>query len=382
MVIDNIALKKLCRIIKNDSNGIIGIDTEFIRKSTYYPLLCTIQIIYFSKTQNKNIKEIIDVLAPNIDLKPFFNILKDKNIKKVFHSCSQDLEALYRNEKIKIKNIEDIQVMAEFCGYKYNMSYSDIVNEVLKIDFRKNKNIQKSNWKKRPLSKKQLEYALDDIEYIIYIYKELLKQLEEYNNYEYYISEMKYLLKFKGHKYIFKDLWKKVKFMINKKSINYIMLLEELLIWREKKAIENDVIRNRILSDNSVKNIVNYKPKNYIEMKQLFANNNDILNLKKTYKKEILDIINLFLSKNNSKYKSIKKIFYVNELKSDNKKIFDNLFNKICLLAKEQHINICRLLTKNDIINLLMNYEKKKDILYGWKWDLLSGLIDFKNKND
>ena len=268
MINDNASLKKLCWNIRNNSNGIIGIDTEFIRRFTYYPILCIIQVVYFNKTENKNIKDIIDVLAQNLDLKPFFNLLKSNKIKKVIHSCSQDLDAINFIDNIRIKNLEDTQIMAEFCGYKKNIGYNDAVDNILNIDnFKKSKSIQTSNWKRRPLTKKQLEYAIDDVEYILDLYNELLKQIREYNNYNYYLNEMKYLLKFRDIKFTLKHILKKVKFMVHKKSMDYVLLIKNLLIWREEKAIENNVIRHNILTNESIQIIADIKPKTLEELK-------------------------------------------------------------------------------------------------------------------
>lgn len=374
MINDNASLKKLCWNIRNNSNGIIGIDTEFIRRFTYYPILCIIQVVYFNKTENKNIKDIIDVLAQNLDLKPFFNLLKSSKIKKVIHSCSQDLDAINFIDNIRIKNLEDTQIMAEFCGYKKNIGYNDAVNNILNIDnFKKSKSIQTSNWKRRPLTKKQLEYAIDDVEYILDLYNELLKQIREYNNYNYYLNEMKYLLKFRDIKFTLKHILKKVKFMVHKKNMDYVLLIKNLLIWREEKAIENNVIRHNILTNESIQIIADIKPKTLEELKKIFPNHNDIINLKKIYKIEIINVINKFLSENNSKYKN--KIYYTNENGFKHKRTLNYIYNRVNELANKKHINVYRLLNKKDIISLIMNYEKKKEILYGWKYDLLNNLF-------
>lgn len=373
MIDNNKSLKKLCSNIRNDSNGIIGIDTEFIRKFTYYPILCSIQIIYFSRTKNKNVKDIVDVLASNLNLKPFFNILKDNKIKKIIHSCSQDIDALNFLSKVKISNIDDTQIMAEFCGYKKNIGYSDAINSILGIDFKKSKNTRISNWKRRPLTKKQLEYALNDVEYLIELYNKLLKQIKEYDNYDYYCSEMKYFLKFKEQKFILRHILNKVGFTVHKKNMNYVRLIEKLLIWREEKAIINNVIRHKILTDKSIEVIANIKPKNLKELRNIFKNHNDLVNLRKIYKLEIIAIINLFLSKNNHRYKN--KIYYTNEIGFKYKYELDSIYDKIDKFSVERHININRLLNKKDIISLLMHYSKKKDILYGWKYDLLDNVI-------
>ena len=180
-------LVNICNEIKSKAN-IIAIDTEFIKQSNYFPKLSIIQISFFNGDVIKSC--IIDVLAEYIFMQPFFEILMDEKIKKIFHSCSQDLEALYKiMQKIPV-NIEDTQVMAEFCGMKANISYTDLVKDTLKITIEKSKKIQVSNWLQRPLTEQQMEYAISDVDYLLEIYISLAQQLNINKNFQYYKADM------------------------------------------------------------------------------------------------------------------------------------------------------------------------------------------------
>lgn len=373
MIIDNQELKNICRNIKNNSTGIIGIDTEFIRKYEYHPVLCTIQVIYFDKNKNENIKFILDILQKELDLKPFLSILKSHSIKKVMHSCGQDIEAIYYAIGAKVNNYDDTQIMAEFCGYTFNIGYATAINDILKIDFEKNREIQVSNWKIRPLTEKQIIYALNDVEYLIELYNFLHLKIREYGNYEYYLNEMKYQEKFRTAKYIIKNSWKKVRIMLNKKNMVDALLIKELTRWREKETIENNTIRNHILTDQALEYIVNIKPTTLKELKSIYTENKEILSLKRSYKNRIISIINDFKRINTSSYE--KQIYYTNETGFKQKKLLNEIYQKVLDIAKLKNITPCRLLNKIDIISIIMHYENKRDILYGWKHKLLNNII-------
>lgn len=373
MIIDNQELKNICRNIKNNSTGIIGIDTEFIRKYEYHPVLCTIQVIYFDKNKNENIKFILDILQKELDLKPFLSILKSHSIKKVMHSCGQDIEAIYYAIGAKVNNYDDTQIMAEFCGYTFNIGYATAINDILKIDFEKNREIQVSNWKIRPLTEKQISYALNDVEYLIELYNFLHLKIREYGNYEYYLNEMKYQEKFRTAEYIIKNSWKKVRIMLNKKNMVDALLIKELTRWREKETIENNTIRNHILTNQALEYIVNIKPTTLKELKSIYTENKEILSLKRSYKNNIISIINDFKRINTSSYE--KQIYYTNETGFKQKKLLNEIYQKVLDIAKLKNIAPCRLLNKIDIISIIMHYENKREILYGWKHKLLNNII-------
>lgn len=365
-------LKSICKDIKN-STDIIAIDTEFIRRYTYYPILCLIQVNYFSKELNSTRNVIIDALSYDIKLDSFFKILSNKKIKKVIHSFTQDIDALFFSKKIKLNNVDDTQVMAEFCGLGSNLGYATLIEKVLNIDFIKDKKTQHSNWKKRPLSSVQKKYAVEDVVYLIPIYRSLLDKVQLSNNYEYYINEIKYILKFKDKNHLINNAWRKIKFDLNNKCLDYILLVKELCKWREKKAINENIIRTLILSDNVLEKVAEFKPKTLKEFNNIFYNDLAAINITRKDKKELLEIINTFIKVSNSSYKHT--IFYTNEKHFLYKNLLDILYNNIKKIADEHQISINVTINKTDIIALIMKYEYKKNILYGWKYKLFNSLF-------
>ncbi|MFM2200433.1 MAG: hypothetical protein RL769_488, partial [Pseudomonadota bacterium] len=165
---------------------VIAIDTEFIRSDTYFPILSLIQIAFCDEQNDKQIF-IIDCLQ-NINLEPFLAIIFDDKIIKIFHSALQDLQIFFYKTKQRPRAIVDTQLMANFCGFSANIGYAKLVENLFGkiID----KKLQRSDWFKRPLTKKQLEYATLDVFYLNEIYLQLSKNLIKNNRQEFYLEEI------------------------------------------------------------------------------------------------------------------------------------------------------------------------------------------------
>ncbi|MDR2077669.1 MAG: HRDC domain-containing protein, partial [Rickettsiales bacterium] len=306
---DSASLRELCSNLENNSINEIAVDTEFIRKCTYYPSLCLIQVAFRkNRATNTPNKFIIDILSKNMDLSPFLSVLENNKIKKIMHSVEQDVDALQFFSGIKINNIEDTQIMAEFCGYRSSMGYATAVRAILNIDFDKSRSTQISNWEERPLTAKQLEYAYSDVEYLVELYDVLYKKINDYGNYDLYRSEIRYLQKSRRPEQLAANSWKKLKSKIHGKCVSYVLLIKDLTSWRENKAIQSNKPRNQILGDKSVRSIARIKPRTLAELKSIYKNNQEILNMKKSYKNEIIEIVSRFVCPD----KFLEQVYYVN----------------------------------------------------------------------
>lgn len=373
--IDNVeAFESICKYIRNNVD-IIGIDTEFIRQHTYYPILCLIQLIYFDGNINNYKTIAIDTIKIK-NITSFLKILKIKKIKKIFFSFSQDIDAFYFLTKDKINNVEDIQIMLEFCGYNPNIGYANCVEQILNIEFKKNKSLQISNWLERPLSNQQLKYAINDVIYLIPIYNYLLDLIKQNNNYDYYINEISNIIKNKNKKYLINNSWKKLKFNLHKKNISYVLLLKELCKWREEKAIDLNIIRHLVIDDYVLEILATHKPRSINELKLLYNDNSELIYIKKIYKKEILEIIDNFIINHEKLYKD--DIFYTCEKGFPEKELLNIKYKEINAISNKLNISTSRTLSKMDIILIMMKYEKKRKILYGWKYNIFKNIF---NKN-
>lgn len=258
-------LKNFCKELKKQK--FITVDLEFLREKTYYAKLCLIQVAH------KNDAAIIDPLSKNIDLFPFFEILQDKKIIKVFHSCRQDVEILY-NLTGKIPNpMFDTQIAAMVCGFGESVSYESLVKKIVKADL--DKTYRLSNWSKRPLDDTQLEYAISDVTYLINIYEYMQDYLKKNNRVHWLDEEMEYLTSPETYVSNPDDAWQKIKHRSH--NVKYLTMLRELASWREKRAQRKNVIRQAIIKDEALLNIAAVAPETHEQLEQIRNMRQDIL---------------------------------------------------------------------------------------------------------
>jgi len=220
----------------------VTVDTEFMRETTYWSKLCLIQIA--STTD----EFIIDPLAENIDLGRFYDLMTNKAVIKVFHAARQDVEIIH-NQSGKIPEpLFDTQIAAMVCGYGESAGYETLVREICneKLD----KSSRFTDWSRRPLSEKQLVYALGDVTHLRTIYHSLKQSLEDNNRVRWLDEEMKILTSPQTYELHPHDAWRRLKFRGNNKRAHAILIA--LAHWREVLAQKHNVPRNRILKDDGL----------------------------------------------------------------------------------------------------------------------------------
>jgi ribonuclease D len=232
---------------------IIALDTEFMRDRTYHPMLSIVQI----KINNKT--EIFDILLDSENKLNFLiEILKNDNIIKIIHACKQDIQAIYHRFDIIINNIFDTQIAAKFMGLGNEISYRNLVKEFCDIEIIKDKNLQYSRWDKRPLTKEQIEYAKQDVEFLHAIYEKMML---------YFISNQTVFELFKNNcaqvsnknLYDFNptNSWDKKAFT-KSFGISYHQKtkLKKLFILREIIANKRNIPKDRIIKNQDLLNLV------------------------------------------------------------------------------------------------------------------------------
>jgi len=242
-------LKSICTRLKK--SAFVTVDTEFIREKTYWPKLCLIQVC-----GDDDVPYAIDPLAEGVDLKPFYDLMQDKKVLKVFHACRQDLEIFF-NETGKLPApVFDTQVAAMVCGFGEQVSYEVLVNTLArkKID----KSSRFTDWALRPLTSKQLKYALADVTHLRKIYVKITEQLEKMGRTSWIRDEMKGLMN--KNLYLTKpeDAWQRIRIPNHKPRT--LCILREIAAWREHLAQEINVPRGRILKDEALAEIATHPP--------------------------------------------------------------------------------------------------------------------------
>ena len=149
----------------------VTVDTEFLRETTFWPILCLIQMA------GPDEEMIVDPMANGIDLEPFFDLMADESVVKVFHAARQDVEIVYNLGQLLPHPLFDTQVAASVCGYGDSIAYNQLVAKITggAID----KTSRFTDWSRRPLTEKQLTYAMADVTHLRDVYLSLKNKLEK-----------------------------------------------------------------------------------------------------------------------------------------------------------------------------------------------------------
>lgn len=243
LITTNSELRAFCDTLR--SQPFITVDTEFLRDKTYYSKLCLIQI----SGPDKNAVA-IDVLSKveEIDLTPVWDLLADPKILKVFHAARQDLEIILQLSGKMVHPLFDTQVAAMVCGHGEQIGYDSLVADV--TGNRPDKSSQFTDWSHRPLSARQLTYALNDVIFLIDVYYALAKKLEKSGRIDWVNEEMAFLTDPKTYDMNPEEAWKRLK--IRSAKPRDLGVIYELAKWREQESQRKDVPRSRILKDETL----------------------------------------------------------------------------------------------------------------------------------
>lgn len=241
-------LAKVCESLV--SAEFIAVDTEFMREQTFWPELCLVQIA------SDSVEAIIDPLANGIDLKPFYELMAHTGVTKVFHAARQDIEIMYSEAGLIPAPIFDTQVAASVCGYGDSVSYVNLVKDITGHDIDKSSRF--TDWSRRPLTDKQLVYALGDVTHLRDVYRHLRSKLDATGRTSWLSEEMADLTHPETYETRPEDAWKRLKMRTkNRKSFGVLI---ELAAWREKAAQAQNVPRSRVLRDEALYDIANQMP--------------------------------------------------------------------------------------------------------------------------
>jgi ribonuclease D len=164
------------------SSDFIAVDTEFMREQTFWPQLCLVQLA----TPEEAL--IVDPMAAGIDLGPFWGLMDNKRIVKVFHAARQDIEIVHAKTGLVPHPVFDTQIAAMVCGFGESISYVNLVKKVTGVDLDKSSRF--TDWSRRPLSEKQLHYALADVTHLRDVYRHLKAEIEATSRSEWLNEEM------------------------------------------------------------------------------------------------------------------------------------------------------------------------------------------------
>jgi ribonuclease D len=228
----------------------VTVDTEFLRETTYWPKLCLLQVA----TDDEAV--LIDPLTDGLSLVPFFTLLANAKVRKVFHAARQDIEIFVKlTGKVPV-NIFDTQIAASVCGFGDSVSYDNLVRSVTGVELDKSSRF--TDWAARPLSEKQRTYALADVTHLRDIYKKLVEQVDETHRWDWVEDELDVLRSIDTYVVQPENAWERLRAKLNR--ARDLAALQALAAWREKRAQDSDQPRSRVLKDDALIELAMQRP--------------------------------------------------------------------------------------------------------------------------
>ncbi|HEV3248902.1 MAG TPA: ribonuclease D [Beijerinckiaceae bacterium] len=239
----------------------VTVDTEFMRETTYYPKLCLLQVASVEEAL------LIDPLEQGLDLTPFFSLLRDERVVKVFHAARQDIEIFWHMARTIPKPLFDTQIAAMVCGYGDQVSYEQLANDLgnARID----KTQRFTDWSRRPLSEAQLNYAKADVTHLRAVYEALAAKLAASGRKTWLAEDMAVLETPATYETKPEDAWQRLAGRLKKQRDLGVLI--EVAAWREQDAQKRDVPRQRVLRDDTLMEVVQARPQNIEALGRLRA---------------------------------------------------------------------------------------------------------------
>ena len=228
----------------------ITVDTEFLRESTYYPLLCVAQMA----TPDEAV--VVDALAEGIDLAPFYALMANERVLKVFHAARQDIEIVWHQASLIPHPIFDTQVAAMVLGYGDAISYDQLVHRITGDALDKSNRF--TDWSRRPLAPAQITYAISDVTHLRDVYQALAADLARRGRTNWVDEEMEILTSPDTYRADPETAWERLKSRVRKPK--ELAVLIEVAAWREREAQTRDVPRGRVLKDDVIGEIAVQAP--------------------------------------------------------------------------------------------------------------------------
>ncbi|WP_020594014.1 ribonuclease D [Kiloniella laminariae] len=241
-------LSDLCKELAKSE--VITVDTEFLRDQTYWPKLCLVQLA------DANHFAAVDVLAPDIELEPLYDLMRNSAVLKVFHSARQDLEIFYLLMDEVPQPLFDTQLAAMVCGFGDSIGYDNLARQLINQEI--DKSARFADWSRRPLTPKQISYALSDVTHLRDIYAKLREQIDKSGREHWLREEMAILENPQTYQQDPDRSWLRLKTRSNDRR--YLAILKELAAWREREAQRRNTPRSRVIKDEQLYDIASNRP--------------------------------------------------------------------------------------------------------------------------
>ncbi|MGH1456644.1 MAG: ribonuclease D [Alphaproteobacteria bacterium] len=347
-------LADFCKTLEHED--FITVDTEFLREKTYYPKLCLVQL----SGANKDARA-VDPLAKGIDLNPLFDLLHNPAIVKVFHSGRQDLEIFYNLTGKVVAPLFDSQIAAMVCGYGDSIGYENLVRTITggQID----KSSQYTDWSVRPLSEKQITYALGDVTHLCDIYLHLKADLEKRGRVDWVMQEEKIL----GNPDTYANdpykAWERIKIR-SPKSRN-LAILRELAAWRELTAQKKDIPKTWVIRDDALAEMAGQAPQTKQQLTKIRNVSKDMAEGR--VGAELLKSIEVALASPQNNWPKVTK---KKQLSQSTMAVVDILKMLLKIISAEHEVAPKIIANTTDLEEIALNDDADVPALNGWRREI------------
>lgn len=250
LITDSKQLADFCARISK--SNFVAVDTEFMRENTYYPELCLVQLA------DENEAAAIDPKADGLDLTPMLELItNNEDVLKVFHAGGQDIEIFFNLTGRTPHPLFDTQIAAMALGQGEQIGYSNLVDLWLGIHL--DKGARFTDWSRRPLDKRQIDYAIGDVTHLADIFPKMLEKLVKTGRGEWLNDEMERLADPDNYRNDPETIWRRIKMQSRKADV--LGRLKALGAWREREAQRKNIPRGRIMKDETIADIASHPPK-------------------------------------------------------------------------------------------------------------------------
>lgn len=348
-------LQEFCKNVENQP--FITVDTEFIRDKTYWPKLCLIQVA------SEEDAVIIDPLAENMDLAPLYEVFKNPKITKVFHAGRHDIEIFYHEAKVLPAPVFDTQIAAMVCGFGESTGYQALVKSLLGKKI--NKEMRFTDWQRRPLDKRQLDYALSDVTHLRDVYKKLQDHLVKHDRFTWFEEEEAALLDPATYEIDPYKTYERIRARSHNRA--FLAIIRELSAWREIEAQRRDVPRLHLLRDEALLEIASYKPTTVKELQSLrLVGRRGISN--ETGEK-VLDALQKGMTCDANDYPQLPKHEHL--VPTDQQQAIIELLRVLLKFQAAKHeVAPSLLCSSSDLTRLVLKPNEDHQVLKGWRKDV------------
>ena len=337
----------------------VAVDTEFLRERTYHPRLCLVQVA----TPEECVA--IDPLVID-DLSALANLMGDANVVKVFHACTQDLEVLLHALGVLPTPVFDTQVAAAFLGERLQISYNGLVHAFCGVTLAKTESL--TDWSRRPLSAKQLDYALDDVRYLIVAYHAMVERLSERGRMSWVLDEMAPITNREHYIVEPREMYKRVK-RITSCTRRQLAVARELAAWREERAERSNIPRKWVMSDEVLLALVKRSPRDAA----------DFCSIRGTEQLSEADVKGALAAIARGRKCPADHLPEVGHARkapsSDLESVSDLMYALIRLISERSDVATAMIASRDDLVDYVDHPERSR-LREGWRFELVGSQLD------